>query len=542
MSETINPRNNQSENAVAREAALQAAAHLSVTPTGLVQYQSRGRVAVIGDEVAAEFAPRLEEPLRPQVILLSGAEEPGAPTVSLGGRKLHIEGYLGNFRIHLGDPGKPNYELVEVDLVLDLAGKPQMPMPVPPPGYLHAGHDESALSRALLELTSLVGTFEKPRFFAYDASVCAHGRSGKTACTRCIDACPTQAITSIGDAVRVEPYLCQGGGVCATVCPSGAMQYRYPTASDTLEQALTLLKVYRAQGGKNPLLLFVAEADQEALEGLPDNMLPVVLEEIASVGLEVWLSCLAYGAEAVRLLDTGSLTAGVREALQGQLLTAQEILSALGYPEQAVAFVGPAEMAAGDIESMPAFSPARYSAMGGKRQTFYMALDHLYQQASDVGSVVSLSSGAPFGMVEIEASRCTLCLSCVGVCPGKALQQGDGVPQVRFIEANCLQCEMCTHTCPENAITITPRLLFDRSERSTPRVLHEEEPFCCVSCGKPFATRTVIELMVQRLQGHWMFQDERAVARLRMCEDCRVIDAVQDEQVMQAGFEGRLKQ
>lgn len=537
-----NPHSNPSRNAVAREAALQAAARLSVTPTGLVQYRSRGRVAVIGDEIAAEFAPRLEEPLRPQVILLSGAEEPGAPTVALGGRSMHIEGYLGNFKIHLGDPGKPNYELIEVDLVLDLGSQPQLPAPILPPGYLHAGHDEAALSRALLELTSLVGTFEKPRFFAYDASVCAHGRSGKTACTLCIDACPTQAITSIGDAVRVEPYLCQGGGVCAAVCPSGAMQYRYPTASDTLEQALTLLKVYQAQGGEDPLLLFVAEADQQAAADLPDNVLPVVLEEIASVGLEVWLSCLAYGARAVRMLDTDTLTAVVREAMQGQLLTAREILSALGYPAQAVAFAGPAEIRVDDSESMPSFAPARYSAMGGKRQTFYMAVDHLYEQAAHARSMASLSAGAPFGMAQIEASRCTLCLSCVGVCPGKALLQGDGVPQLRFIEGNCLQCGMCTNTCPENAISIAPRLLFERSERSATRVLHEEEPFCCVSCGKPFATRTVIELMVQRLQGHWMFQDERAVARLRMCEDCRVIDAVQDEQAMRAGFEGRLKQ
>ena len=95
---------------------------------------------------------------------------------------------------------------------------------------------------------------------------------------------------------------------------------------------------------------------------------------------------------------------------------------------------------------------------------------------------------------------------------------------------------MCTQTCPEDAISISPRLLFDREERLRERILHEEEPFCCISCEKPFATRSVIDTMMQRLQGHWMFQDERARQRLMMCEDCRVIDAVQDPEAMQAGI------
>ena len=40
-------------------------------------------------------------------------------------------------------------------------------------------------------------------------------------CRACIDACPTIAITSIGDKVSVDPYLCQGAGSCVAACPSG---------------------------------------------------------------------------------------------------------------------------------------------------------------------------------------------------------------------------------------------------------------------------------------------------------------------------------
>ena len=54
-------------------------------------------------------------------------------------------------------------------------------------------------------------------------------------------------------------------------------------------------------------------------------------------------------------------------------------------------------------------------------------------------------------------------------------------------------------------------------------MLYEEEPFLCVSCGKPFATKGTIEKMLGALAGkHSMFQGD-AAERLKMCEDCRVI-------------------
>ena len=60
--------------------------------------------------------------------------------------------------------------------------------------------------------------------------------------------------------------------------------------------------------------------------------------------------------------------------------------------------------------------------------------------------------------------------------------------------------------------------------RNRPRVLREDSPFHCASCGKPFATTAVIGRMEQRLAGHSMYRDPKARRRLRMCGDCRVAD------------------
>ena len=111
-----------------------------------------------------------------------------------------------------------------------------------------------------------------------------------------------------------------------------------------------------------------------------------------------------------------------------------------------------------------------------------------------------------------------MCLSCVGACPRAALADNPERPELRFIEANCVQCGLCATTCPEDAITLQPRLwLADGGKaRAAPRVLHAAEPFACVRCGKPFGTLSAIEKITEKLAGkHWMFQTGEVVERIR---------------------------
>lgn len=530
MSETIDNSSSQ-VNKKARKKALQEFNQQAVSPTSLVQYQSRGRIAVIGGMQAMEFAPRLSD-LHPQVVLTSGVEEPGVPVIAVGGREIQIQGYLGAFKITLGEKGKASAERLEVDLILDLSEPPLLEMAMKPPGYFVSTTEEVQLNRMIDKLSEMTGSFEKPRYWDFDPSLCAHSRAAKIACTRCIDSCPAQAITSLGDTIEVNSHLCQGGGVCATVCPSGAISYAYPQAKDLLSNIRILLRTYAQQGGQEAVIAFVTETDEGAAYlSEQNNILSIRIEELASVGLETWLSVLAYGARTVLLVDNGSLPEKVAQQLHRQLEIAGEILSAMNYDPDSIQLVTIADMLQRQPVVMPEMIAASFSASDGKRQAAFFAIDHLYQQAAKTRPMVTLNSGAMFGSVSID-KQCTLCQSCVSACPGKALHSGHGIPQIQFVEANCLQCGMCTRTCPENAITITPRLLFDREQRNKSRILHEESAFECISCGKPFATASVIENMLIKLQHHSMFQSERARNRLRMCEDCRVVDVVQDTEAM----------
>jgi ferredoxin len=166
-----------------------------------------------------------------------------------------------------------------------------------------------------------------------------------------------------------------------------------------------------------------------------------------------------------------------------------------------------------------------------------MCIDHLLGQAPAAASdspapleEITLPGGqafgsSPFGTLVVDTQACTLCLSCVGACPQGALADNPEKPQLRFVEKNCVQCGLCEKTCPENAISLQPRLwLADEGKaRKQLRVLHEVEPFRCIRCSKPFGTLRAIESMLSKLAGHPAFAGAGA-DRLKMCGDCRVID------------------
>ncbi len=77
-------------------------------------------------------------------------------------------------------------------------------------------------------------------------------------------------------------------------------------------------------------------------------------------------------------------------------------------------------------------------------------------------------------------------------------------------------------------------MIADNEQRRGVVTLHEEIPFCCITCGKAFATKSLIDNMMQKLAGHYMFNSERAKQRLMMCEDCRVVDVIQDDEAMRS--------
>ena len=557
-----------SADATAKIAALLAEAALEIPPTGSVAYESKGVCLVYGrDEAALEAARQLSGRLEVTVLLKEPGDIPPPRVMDVPlfrGAITAAKGHLGAFEIMVDGyaPASPSSRRLLVfeaprdnasshcDLILDLTGDaPLFPSAGRRDGYFRPDPgNPAAVQKALFELADMVGEFEKPRYVAYDPEICAHSRSRKTGCTRCLDVCPTSAITSDGDHVAIDPYVCGGCGMCASVCPTGAASYQLPAGDSVHERLRSLLGAYLQAGGGAPTLLVHDNRHGAQMisliardgGGLPGSVIPFALNEVTQVGIDLLAEALAYGAAQVVLL-VGPEKAGELEALAQQIGLAESLMAGLGYGGGRVHLIDELDPEAVEarlraLEPRPAPEAGSFLPMGGKRTRTMLALRHLHDKAPAPVELLPLAPGAPFGAVKVDTAGCTLCLACVSACPTGALRDDERRPWLGFTEEACVQCGLCRNTCPESVIALEPRINFTTEAKGAVK-LNEEPPFLCIRCGRPFGVQRSIDRIVEQLAGkHSMFQGGGQIERIKMCEDCRVVVQFEEpDQPMAAG-------
>ena len=546
----------EADRAGPKMAALLAAATEPIPAVPFIELESAGVILICGrDEMAAEAANLLKDHLDVTVLI----EPPAAivpPRISefpvARGKVRNAKGHLGAFEVTVDDfaQASPSSRGVLAfgpscndarsicDIILDLTGGTAFfPAADLRDGYLRADPGSpAAMLQAVLKARDLVGTFQKPRYVTFDATLCAHSRSQVTGCTRCLELCPTSAITPHGDHVIIDPNVCAGCGQCAAACPTGAASYALPSEDALMRRLRAMLMAYRDAGGEQAVVLVHDDPHGAPLidalarfgDGLPAHVLPFAVNEITQVGLESVAAAFAYGASAMRFLLRARPLHDVSGLFQTMAL-ADPILIGLGFGVGRIATIetDDPDVLLAALRAIPAMSPAprpaSFRPLGAKRSVLRFALSELHRAAPEQRGVIALPKGAPFGAVQIDAGGCTLCLSCVSACPTGALRDDPERPVLRFVEDACVQCGLCQATCPEQVITLKPQIDFDAA-RAPARILKEEEPFCCIRCGKPFGVKSTIDRVIAKLEGrHWMYTgSSRRLDVIKMCEDCRV--------------------
>ncbi|WP_342731392.1 4Fe-4S binding protein [Bradyrhizobium sp. B117] len=541
----------------AKMSALLAAAAIPRPDYPLVTMSSDGVILIYGrDEAAIEAGRLLADHLDVTVMLKQPTDiTPPAATVFpiVKGTIRDAKGHFGAFEFTIDDYARPrpssrdrfvfepprNAATSRCDLMLDLSGEPPLfPAHDLRDGYLRADpKDPAAVLRAVLAARDLIGSFDKPRYVDFTPGLCAHSRSKLTGCHRCLDLCPTGAITPAGDHVAVNAEVCAGCGQCAAACPTGAVSYALPPADTQLQILRAMLLTYHEAGGAHPVVMLhdsqhgtpLIDALARHGDGLPANVLPLAVNELTQVGLEAVIGAFAYGASAVRFL----LRARPRHEVTGLLQTiamAEAILAGLGFDGHRVATIetdDPDALGAqlGGIEMLATVEPpATFRTVGKRRDLLRFALSELHRLAPKPVDVIALPQGAPIGAISVKTDGCTLCLSCVSACPTGALRDDPERPVLKFVEDACVQCGLCQSTCPEKVITLKPQIDF-RAARASTVVIKEEEPALCIRCGIPFGVKSTIDRIAAKLEGrHWMYPaGDKRLEALRMCADCRVI-------------------
>ena len=544
------------KNAFAKQAALLSEIDLESPETPIKEITSEGVCLILGkDDIALDVALKLSDELAVTVLLEKELENitPRSEYNLCKGIVKKVSGYLGNYKISVNEYselnphgrgitsyGTPKKEVnSECDIIIDLRGSNSLfPNEKKKDGYLRIDpNDKIGLEKIFKEAMNFKGEFEKPVYINFDETKCAHSRASRKGCTRCLDLCPANAITSNGDYVSVDPYICAGCGNCSSVCPSGAAQYNDPPLDFILERIKKLSSTFKKYENKIlPRLLFMDDLFGKELislvarygKGLPADVIPLNIPNIEMLSHAEILASFACGFSEVLILKNDNKSP---ISLNLQIEICKNILEASGKKNgdrlKLIETMDP------DYFEEKIYDQTRKELIrdpillvGNKREITRTATKALVGENEEV---IKLPDTSPYGEIIVDTNKCTLCLACISLCPTNALEDNADKPELNFTENACIQCGICENTCPEKAIELNPQINL-KNDALSQKTLHSEEPFECISCHRPFGVKSTIDRIVSKLENnHWMYQDSKKLDLIKMCDDCRVNAQYHDE-------------
>ncbi len=520
---------------------------------------AEGRILIIGGDDPAGLASRLSRQQRdvaqPIGVLTPPAVDGDAAAFArvYRGRVVAIQGRLGDFHVQLEEAGASgDAREILADQVVVFTGEATLPLKARTGCYVLSDPTPEAVDEVAVRIRDHIGRFLKVVHVGYQADICAGGAANHEACGRCIPACPYEAIQRDPQRplrIQVDQMRCEGCGACVSACPTSALRYTEPSPRELYARLAAYLEPRAEVETEPPVILFhcgeqgrrALTAASEAGWSYSSGVLPVEVPCLRYVSAANMLAAFRMGAAGVGLLGCAACPHGERELLHQNMDICHMTLDAFGLGAARLGLITAAagaeaeaitelEQFASQLDASPVGWDGVVPRETASREVLASTIAGLIEQTGREPGRLVLPDATPFAVTTVQESGCTMCRSCVNVCPTHAFRFDEAASSLLLKQISCIACGLCETVCPEDVIALQPELELSRRALDYQPVV-QDAPVGCARCGKPFINQKALEAIEAKLAGLDMVGDTFAGARqslLRMCPDCRAVAAMME--------------
>ncbi len=292
----------------------------------------------------------------------------------------------------------------------------------------------------------------------------------KYGCRKCIDACPSKAISLAKGLIRVSDSECNRAGLCTSICPVSAIQL--PRFSESSFLGL----IEGMEKSRAPKKVLVLTCNSSRVDPSPW----MYVEQVKDLGVigprQISFAASSSCLSGLILYCTDGSCLGKSKARQA----VESVKSALKDKDGFFLAFVEGEDGRAQIREMYENIPStnqrkQLEGIAYGRESWKNYTKALRTTSSPEAPALGL------GLTGLAISEsCTLCGTCEKYCPHSALKIDGG--KLEFDSSNCTGCGYCASLCPENSITMNPLPRVGDLER---RTAFEDEIVNCARCGTP---------------------------------------------------------
>jgi ferredoxin len=415
-----------------------------------------------------------------------------------------IDGHIGNLTVVVDDEGKD--VKLQVSQIVWYNAKIE--------GMKQSGcfdPNTLTLSEVLKTIKENINSYSYKKITTYDKTICQYDSRREVICSKCEEVCPSVAITKDDETktLTFSQIDCHGCGGCISVCPSGALEYT-PTSRESIYEISLFYKE------THPLIIPSKMNIENLNIELKENILPFAIDGEKFLD-ETMLLTIAQSSSSQIIFYTDFISKGTGDAIR----ILNDIYQAK-YGKDAIIVAMNEEELQNAINEVSFIENSYFNFNQSglkKREVFSQRLQKIVGD-ENLGEVKT-GEHVHYGLVNVDANKCTLCLVCVGACNVDALQADAKDNTLRLNPSLCTSCGYCEVSCPENdCLTIDRDVIKLEPMWFKENILAQDTLFACVECGKEFATTKSVQ-KIASIMAPIFASDPVKERSLYCCADCK---------------------